>query len=41
VWETREHAEDFRRQVLGNAAAQVRAGVRNEGLRIVQVDATA
>ena len=41
VWETREHAEEFRRQVIGNSAAQLRAGVRNEGLRIVQVDATA
>lgn len=41
LWETRQHAEDFRRQVLGNAAAQVQAGVHNKGLRVVQVDASA
>ncbi len=41
VWESRERAEEFRQSVLGNAAAQLQAGIRNKGLRIVEVDASA
>jgi heme-degrading monooxygenase HmoA len=41
VWESRERAEEFRQSVLGNAAAQLKGGIRNKGLRIVQVDASA
>ena len=41
VWESHEQAVEFRQAVLGNAAAQLQAGIRNQGLRIVQVDASA
>jgi heme-degrading monooxygenase HmoA len=41
VWESRERAEEFWQSVLGNAPAQLQAGIRNTGLRLVQVDASA
>lgn len=41
VWDSRDRAEEFRQSVLGNAAAQLRAGIRNKELRVVQVDASA
>jgi heme-degrading monooxygenase HmoA len=41
VWDSLEQAEEFRESVLGNAAGQRAAGIRNTGLRIVQVDASA